>query len=84
MGVNWQVKKVERDTWQRQEGGAGDTETARPHTAAAMARVAGVGAADVQEAALGLAPGKLNMGGRRGSKAQETSLYAEKLLLKVL
>ena len=86
MGVNWQERKTERvcGTWRRQEGGAGDTGTARPCTAAAKAGVAGVGVADLQEAALGLAPGKLSMGGWRGSTAQEMRLYAEKLLWKVL
>lgn len=66
MGVNWQKRKTERAygvRW-RQEGGAGDTQTARLCTAAAMARLGGVGAADLQEAVLGLAPGKLSMGKR--------------------
>lgn len=40
MGVNWQERKTERAygmRW-RQEGGAGDTQTASSCTAAAMAR----------------------------------------------
>lgn len=99
MGVNWQERKTERAygmRW-RQEGGAGDTQTASSCTAAAMARLGGVGAADLQEAVLGLAPGKLNMGrwvvGRwfhspaKPRKPEQLALIwfcAVKLLLKVL
>lgn len=99
MGANWQKRKTERAygmRW-RQEGGAGDTQTARPCTAAAMARLGGVGAADLQEAVLGLAPGKLSMGkwvvGRwfhgpaKPRKPEQLALIwlcAVKLLLEVL
>lgn len=40
MGVNWQERKTERAYGMRwkQEGGAGDTQTASSCTAAAMAR----------------------------------------------
>lgn len=63
MGVNWQKRKTEKACgmrW-RQEEGAGDAGTARPCTAAATAGLGRVGVADVQEAVLCLAPGKLNM-----------------------
>lgn len=98
MGVNWQERKTERACGMRwgQEGGAGGTGTAGPSTAAATAGLGRMGAADMQEAVLGLALGKPNMGrwvvGRVPwpCKAQETRalahiwLYAVKLLLKVL